>query len=198
VRGGSRRARSRSDNAVFRRESFTRHGGRGVEPLGSCAADPLRPRLREPGHTVTRSDVLCRPGGAAPRIPGSRCGLVRRKRAHEHHWTRTDIHCAPVKERSAQQPRTPSIASSRPCGRANCPTKRLIALSDSPGTRFTIRGGLAMSRTESQRTASTAYLLRPRAKGSPMRDTLSRSLQPTSIHEHPLTSRLPSMALARF
>jgi len=55
-----------------------------------------------------------------------------------------------------------------------------------------------MSRTESQRTASTAYLLRPRAKGSPMRDTLSRSLQPTSIHEHPLTSRLPSMALARF
>lgn len=124
--------------------------------------------------------------------------LVRRKRAHEHRGARTDLHCAPVKERSAQRPRTPSIVATRPCGRADCQHRRLIAFADNPSTRFTVRGGLAMSRTESQRTASTGEVLRPKAKGSPMRDALSRSLQPTSIHEHPQTSRLPSLALARF
>lgn len=124
--------------------------------------------------------------------------FVRRKRAHEHHRARAEIRCAPVKERSAQQPRTPSIASSPPFGRANCLTLTFDSLVGQPDTLFTVRGGLAMSRTESQRTASTAYLLRPRAKGSPMRDAFSRSLQPTSIHEHPPISRLPSGALSRF
>jgi len=121
-----------------------------------------------------------------------------RKRAVEHRRARADLHCAPVKERSAQRPRTPSIASPRPCGRANPRIQRFMAFSVGSSTRFAIRGGPAVSGTGSQRVASTAAARHPKALGSPVRDALLRSLQPTSCHEYPPISQLPSVALARF
>lgn len=122
-----------------------------------------------------------------------------RKRAVEHRRARADLHCAPVKERSAQRPRTPSIAPSLPCGRANPRVQRFMAFSVGSSTRFAIRGGPAVSGTGSHRVASTAALPDTRRRwSSPVRDALLRSLQPTSCHEYPPISLLPSVALARF
>jgi hypothetical protein len=91
------------------------------------AADPLRANLalREPIRTDPRSDVPCRQTDVASSVPhvSLRCGPAFASSPPAGQGGRRH---APVKERSAQPPRTPSIDSSRSCDRASCPIRLII------------------------------------------------------------------------
>lgn len=125
--GAVRAARTmRPNHAVFSRESFTRERSGQRRAEAPCYRPPAPHGLREPTRTVTRSDVLCRHTGSKSILPrvSTRRGLAC---ASSPPAGQGRQHRAPVKERSAQRPRTPSIASARPCGRVSCPLRLIIA-----------------------------------------------------------------------
>lgn len=75
--------------------------------------------LREPTDTVARSGVLCRHAGFALVHPRVQCGRELLAQARQPTGQGRQ-HRAPVKERSARRPRTPSIVFALPCGRVSC------------------------------------------------------------------------------